>query len=70
MDENKKKEAYQIGVSVMILLVVLTIGEFFLGAVASSWWAPLLGVAAIKAYFVIKEYMHLPRLFAGEEEMH
>ena len=68
MDETKKKEAYKIGISVLILLAVLTIGEFGIGAVASVWWAPLVGIAIIKAYFVVRDYMHIGRLFAGEEE--
>lgn len=70
MDETKKKEAYGIGVGVMILLAVLTIGEYFLGAIAPVWWPPLVFIAVLKAFYVIRDYMHLPRLFAGEEETH
>lgn len=69
MDE-KRKDAYRAGIVIMILLGVLTIGEYFLGAVASAWWAPLILIALIKAYFIIRDYMHLPRLFSGEEESH
>jgi hypothetical protein len=46
---------------------VLTLGEFWLGAVASYWWAPLIGVAVLKAYFVMRDYMHVGRLFASDE---
>lgn len=70
MDENKKQAAFRVGTAVMILLTVLTIGEYFIGAVAYEWWAPLIGIAVIKAFFVVRDYMHLPRLFAGEEETH
>jgi hypothetical protein len=66
MDE-KKNEAFRIGVSVMILLAVLTIGEYWIGGVATSWWAILLAIAVIKAFYVIRDYMHLPRLFGDEE---
>lgn len=66
--EIKKKEALKIGAGVFFLLAVLTLGEFWVGSVASAWWAPLLGIALIKAFFVIRDYMHLPRLFSGEEE--
>jgi hypothetical protein len=65
--EEKKLEAFRVGTGVLILLVVLTLGEFWLGAVASYWWAPLLGVAVLKAFFVMREYMHVGRLFASEE---
>lgn len=70
MMDEKKKEAFRLGVSVIILLGALTIGEFWLGALASMWWAPILGVALLKAFFVVRDYMHLPRLFAVDEETH
>lgn len=66
MDE-KKQQAYRVGVVVLILLAVMTIGEFFIGAVAPVWWAPLLSVALLKAYFIVRDYMHISRLFADEE---
>jgi len=65
--EAKKLEAFRVGAGVLILLVVMTIGEFWIGAVASAWWAPLLSIAVLKAFFVMRDYMHLPRLFAPEE---
>lgn len=67
--EEKKKEAFQIGVGVLIILAVLTIGEYWLGSIAVGWWAPLIIIAILKAFFIIRDYMHLPRLFAGEEEV-
>lgn len=67
MDE-KKATAYRIGAAVMILLIVLTIGEFFLGKIAVGWSWPLWGIALIKAFFIIRDYMHLPRLFGEGEE--
>ena len=68
--EEKKLDAFRVGMSVLILLGVMTIGEYWLGAVASAWWSPLLGVALLKAFFVVRDYMHLPRLFAPEEGAH
>lgn len=68
--EEKKEKAYAIGKTVLILLAVLTIGEYLLGSIAPDWWAILLAVAIMKAFFVVRDYMHLPRLFAGEEEVH
>jgi hypothetical protein len=66
----KKKAAWQIGLAVFILLVALTIGEYFVGAIAVTWWFILIGIAVLKAFFVIRDYMHLPRLFKGDEEEH
>ena len=68
MMEERKQEAFRIGVGVMILLAVLTIGEYWLGSIASVWWGPLLGIALLKAFFVVRDYMHLQRLFTPEEE--
>jgi hypothetical protein len=73
MDEKtqeKKFEAYRIGVTVLILLAVFTIGEFFIGAIAEDWTVPLAIIAGIKAWLVIRDYMHFPRLFSGGEEGH
>jgi len=68
--EEKKQQAYRIGQIVLFLLAVLTIGEYFVGLVAYEWAAVLLGIAALKAFFVLREYMHIGRVFAGEEENH
>lgn len=70
MDEDKKKQAYRNGAAVLLILGVATIGEYFIGSVASIWWAPLMGIALFKAFFIIRDYMHLARLFASEEEGH
>ena len=67
MDENKKM-AYRQGVVVLLLLAVLTIGEFFIGSVASLWWMPLLGIALFKAFLIVRDYMHIGRLFSADVE--
>jgi heme/copper-type cytochrome/quinol oxidase subunit 4 len=66
--EDKKHQAYLVGIGVMILLTGLTIGEYFMGAYASAWALPILLVAAIKAFFVVRDYMHVGRVFSGDEE--
>ena len=66
MDE-KTKNAFRIGWTVLLLLGILTVGEFFLGAIASVWWAPILAVAALKAFFIVRDYMHIGRVFAADE---
>jgi hypothetical protein len=59
---------YRTGVAIFIILVSLTIGEYAIGAIAPVWGVALLGVAILKAYYIIRDYMHLPRLFSGEED--
>jgi hypothetical protein len=72
MEENRStmRELYRVGVSVIIVLAFLTIGEYLIGSTAASWYMPLLAIALIKAFLVVRDYMHLPRLFAPEEETH
>lgn len=67
----KKNEKYMIGVTVMIILLVLTVGEFMLGEVGAntgSWIMVLLLIAILKAYMVAREYMHIRRVFVSDDE--
>jgi hypothetical protein len=68
--EESKIDAFRVGLGVLILLAVFTIGEYWIGSVAIGWWAPLVVIALMKAFLVVRDYMHLPRLFAPEEEIH
>ena len=70
MDEEKKQEALQIGVLVLVILAVLTIGEYAFAVIAVAWWQPLVLIAVLKAAYVIRDYMHISRLFAPDEEEH
>jgi len=67
--ETKKKEAYRKGIAVLILLAFLTISEYWMGIVAYYWWAAIMGIALLKAFFVVRDYMHIGRLFASDEEL-
>ena len=67
---NRKAEAFRVGLVVLILLATMTIGEYFIGSIAVCWSAPLWGIAILKAWLIIRDYMHFPRLLAGEEESH
>jgi len=67
MEENGRNERYQIGLYIMMILAVLTVGEFMIGIVGAPWWAVFILISLLKAWFVIMNYMHLPRLFAEEE---
>lgn len=68
MDESKKIEQYRIGAAVFIVLAMMTLGEFFIGAISPAWIAPLVGVAILKAFFIVRDYMHIGRLFEPEGE--
>lgn len=67
---EKRKAALTAGFWVFLMLAVLTGGEFVVGVIAPPWTQLLLIVAAFKAFFVVKDYMHVGRLFSGEEETH
>ena len=68
MDNDQKKKAYEKGLSVFILLIFLSIGEFLLGKYAGLWWWPIIGIAILKAFFVVRDYMHIGKVFGIEEE--
>lgn len=66
----KRREELNAGSWVFMMLAVLTIGEFLVGAIAPVWGQALLLVAGFKAFFVIVYYMHVGRLFTPEDEAH
>jgi hypothetical protein len=68
MNDEKRIEAYQVGVLVLVILVVLTIGEYFFATIAVTWWQPLILISLIKAFYVVRDYMHIGHLFHPEEE--
>jgi hypothetical protein len=67
-NKTQNNDIYRTGVAVIIILASLTIGEFAIGSISPAWTAPLFGVAILKAYLIVRDYMHLPRLFSGEED--
>ena len=70
--EEKKKQVLKAGTAIIILLLFLTAVEFLIGAYVKIWWgaAFLLGVSTLKAVFVIRDYMHIGRVFSADEEKH
>lgn len=70
--EEKKKQILKAGTAIIILLLFLTAAEFLIGAFVKIWWGAvvLLGISIMKAFFVVRDYMHVSRLFAAEEETH
>jgi len=68
MDEKKKKTAYETGIIILVWLAVLSIGELWFALMGIPWWSILVVIALIKATLVVRDYMHVGRLFSGEEE--
>lgn len=69
MEEKTKKADYRVNILVVIILVFLTAGEYYLGVISTTNIAGLMiGIALMKAYFIVKDYMHIGRVFSGEEE--
>ena len=65
---DKKKTVFESGLIVLVWLAVLTIGELWFALMGIPWWSILVAIALIKATLVVREYMHIGRLFTGEEE--
>ena len=68
MDKKKKKAAYEKGIILLVWLAVLSIDELWFALMDLPWWSILVVIALIKAVLVVRDYMHIGRLFYGEEE--
>lgn len=68
--DNGLKEALGMGVWILIMLGVLTAGELLVAVIAPPWGNLLMFVALWKSYYVVTSYMHIGRLFGGDEEAH
>ena len=71
---DEKSEEYQAELSagnwILVMLAVLTLGEFLVGVIAPPWGIILLIIAVWKSYYVVKDFMHIGRLFSSDEESH
>ena len=68
MEEMKKKAAFEKGLIILIWLAVLSIGELWFALMGIPWWSILVIIALVKATLVVRDYMHIGRIFYGEEE--
>ena len=68
MDKKKKKAAYENGIIILVWLAVLSIAELWFALMELPWWSILVVIALTKAVLVVRDYMHIGRLFYGEEE--
>ena len=67
MNAKKKARIYENGITILIILAVLTIGELWFALFHLNWWSILIVIALVKAFLVVRDYMHIGRLFSGEE---
>jgi hypothetical protein len=65
---NGYKEDRNIGLAVFLLLIALTVGEFFIGSIAVNWNWPLWGISIFKAILIIYYFMHVTRVFGKSKE--
>ncbi len=71
MEEEHTRPDYSINQLVFYLLILLTIGEFMLGVIAtSSIWTFMLAIGFLKAFFIVYHYMHVGKLWSSGEEDH
>ena len=68
MDKKKKKAAYEKGIIILVWLAVLSIAELWFALMELPWWSILVVIALTKAVLVVRDYMHIGRVFYGEEE--
>ena len=64
---DARKKALRAGGIVLFLLAILTLGEFLVAVIAPPWTFVLWIVAFWKTFYVVKDYMHIGRLFSEEE---
>ncbi len=73
--EAKKKEKYGMGLTILILLAVASVGEYGIAVtgsnllrVGSDMGFVLILIGVFKAFLVVRDYMHIGKLFSNEEE--
>jgi hypothetical protein len=65
--EQHKSEKYKAGIIVFVILAVLTAAEFGVSQVGNLALV-LIAIALLKAILVVRDYMHIGKVFYGEEE--
>ncbi len=69
MEETTKKPDYSVNTLVLIILVIMTAGEYYLGVISTTNIASvMIAIGALKAFFIVRDYMHIGRLFSGGED--
>ncbi|MBI3159976.1 MAG: hypothetical protein HYZ26_10300 [Chloroflexi bacterium] len=68
--DERRKEVLRNGAIILSLLGVLTFGEFLVAVIAPPWTFILWIAALWKTFYVVKDYMHIGRVFGGDGEAH
>jgi hypothetical protein len=63
---EKRSAAYRLSATVAVILAILTVIEYF-AAIYVPNTALLFLLAMLKAYFVLRFFMHVQRLWTSEE---
>lgn len=66
--KSQKSTAFRAGIIILVILAVLTAAEYGLSLSGQSAAFIFLGIGLVKAFFVVRDYMHLGKLFSGGEE--
>ncbi len=67
MPKNQNTPAYRLGVIIFLILLLLLMTEFAVSNVGVPAWMILI-FGILQAMLIVREYMHISRLFKGEEE--
>ncbi len=65
--KKQKLAHYKTGIIVILILAVFTAIEFTISQIG-NWIAVLIIIGLLKAFLVIRDYMHVGKVFTGEEE--
>lgn len=65
--KKQKSTHYRTGIIVILILAVFTAIEFTISQIG-NWIAVLVIIGLLKAFLVIRDYMHVGKVFTGEEE--
>ena len=65
--EKLRSKRYRLGVNVLIVLGLLTVVEYVASRFGVTFVWVFIFIALIKAFLVLRDYMHIGRLFKEEE---
>jgi len=67
--EKLRSKRYRLGVNVLIVLGLLTVVEYVASRFGVTFVWVFIFIALIKAFLVLRDYMHIGRLFKEEEQL-
>ncbi|GAB4577307.1 MAG: hypothetical protein Fur0022_00380 [Anaerolineales bacterium] len=67
MSGIRKTAAYRFGVIIFLILLMLLMTEFAVSNVGVPAWA-ILAFGILQAILIVREYMHISRLFKGNPQ--